>query len=381
MPQPIAHYWVIENSLNDISSANRARLWHDYSNYAVFGSIFPDLMYMSGVPRLAHITTKGNSHDYSSISDILHWEGSLDLYCSMLDYIKQVGNKVLQDKLKAFAYGFMSHVVTDSDIHPSVYGQSEDHPFSHPDNEFTRHKSLESLIDIVILGHRNITYGKFDYSKKLVIHGPESNRTLDQDVFKMVMRCIEKTYAGTIFENHHVDYGKIFQKFEGSQRHPILEAYRDIVKLYRFFDKFYLLSGPLRRVPFIPTRFRVLLPRTMIHVTELSQIVPDPRKKWLESSNPNVPDLSFPQLFDIAVVDTKSAINESEKFFESDYSSAHSFFSDNSFHVPFMRENINLDTGKPVSLNQEIKTLKTPSEVLELGLDNLVERYESALSG
>ena len=96
-----------------------------------------------------------------------------------------------------------------------------------------------------------------------------------------------------------------------------------------------------------------------------------------------MPDLSFPELFDIAVIDTKTAISESERFFGSDYSSSisSSFFSENSLHFQFFRESVNLDTGKPSALNEDIRKLKnpSPSQILEPGLDNLVERYDAAL--
>ncbi len=379
MPQPIAHYWVIENALNDLSNQNRSKLWYNYRNYSVFGSILPDLMYMSGVPQVGWMTTKGPAVDYSHISEVMHWDGFLDFYCAMLDYIKQLPEDKTKDKLKAFSFGVASHYAADADVHPRVYSTTGDHPFSHePDKSYIKHKESESLQDIVIVGKRGETYREFNYGNKFICHAQDSNRTLDVDIFKLIIHGFEKAYAGKIFDNYGIDYERTFKALEGTSRHPLLESYRDLVTLYKKFSNYSSLIPLARGFPLFPQRFKVLLPRVRIPVTDLHKIDPDPRQKWVQSNNKNIPDLSFPELLDLAVVDTKAIITESEKFFDSEYTSSRRYFSDKSQNVPILRDNWNQDTGNLAIWNGEIKKLETPKARLECHLEEIVERYEWA---
>lgn len=376
MPQPIAHYWVIENSLNDLSNQSRARLWHYYRNYAVLGSIFPDLMYMSGIPRLGWMTRKGHSVDYTHVSDIMHWEGFLDFYCSMLDYIKQLPEGETKDKLKAFSFGVASHYAADADAHPRVYSTTGDHPFFHDEEEnYTKHKESESLQDIVLVGKRGKNYRGFNYGDKFICHKEGSNRTLDPDVFKLIIHGIEKVYAGGIFDEYKFDYEKAFKALEGTSRHPILEAYRDLITLYRNFSNYSFLIPAARIFPVFPNKFKVLLPRVRIPVTDLHKIDPDPKQRWVESDNKNIPNLSFPDLLDIAVIDTKAIISESEKFLDSNCTSSGGYFSRESQNIPILRGNKNQDTGKGIEWNKDIRKLRSPKDVLECDLEEIVERY------
>ena len=379
MPQPIAHYWVIENSLNDLSSQSRAGLWNEYQNQAVLGSIFPDLMYMSGVPQVAGMTRKGPKVNHSNISNIMHWDGFLDFYCAMLDYIKQLSESDTKDKLKAFSFGVASHFAADAEAHPRVYSITGDNPFSHkPDENYTRHKELESLLDIFIIGRRGETYRTFNYGHRFISHAEDSNRTLDDDIFKLVVHGLEKAYAGKIFGSYGIDYETAFKALEGTSSHPIRESYRDLVTLYGNFSNYPFLIPLARSFPFFPQRFKVLLPRLRIPVSDLHKIEPDPRQRWVQSDNEHIPDLSFPELLEVAVADTKAIITESENFFASGYASSRKYFSAKSQHVPILHDNINMDTGNLAMWNDEIKRLTTSQARLEFRLEEIVERHRWA---
>jgi len=106
MPKQETHYLVIKEAMEQVA----AHLWEKYNNFAGFGSFSPDLFYVLLSDHIPHLRFSSTPR-YEKVSDAIHGDGSLDFYCSMLDDIKHTGQP-MHDKLKAFAYGFYSHVVT-----------------------------------------------------------------------------------------------------------------------------------------------------------------------------------------------------------------------------------------------------------------------------
>ncbi|MBI2654940.1 zinc dependent phospholipase C family protein [Candidatus Woesearchaeota archaeon] len=380
MPQPITHYHVIENAFQ--RTPELRHLWDRYSNYATLGSILPDLFYFSGVPGAMPFWRHGKiyAHDYYKASDIIHLEGFLDFYLNMMDIINELPEGDKKDKLKAFAYGATSHYITDANVHPFVYSKTGDNPFTHyPDSRFSDHKSLEKLVDLERLGHRNVTYFDFDYDKKLECHEQGSNRTLDQEVFRLIVQSMNKTYAD-IFGSHGINYDLLFGSLEGKPEHPVLESYRDAISIYRHLSNHPLLVRVSGYVPFLPRRFKVLLPQTKIVATDLHKTKPEPPEPWIRHSSRQelVPALSVPELIEMSVLDTMIVMHETEGFFKSDkadYKRAQDYFKANTPLTPFLRSNINMDTGKPSELNDSISSRSTPEEMFIEGLETLVERF------
>ncbi|MBI4451807.1 zinc dependent phospholipase C family protein [Candidatus Woesearchaeota archaeon] len=383
MPQPITHYHVIESTFQ--RTPELKRLWDMYSNYAVFGSIFPDLFYFSSVPKKMGWEDKRYPHDYYKASDVMHLEGFLDLYFSMLDFIKATPNGDKKDKLKAFAYGALSHYITDANVHPFVYAKTGDNQFTHdPPGLFDAHKSLESLMDRDNLGHRGVTYFDFDYYKKFECHEQGSGRTLDKDIFELIAASMNKTYGNRqsygdgIFGRHGINYDWMFRSMEEKPEHPVLESYRDAVTVYRNLSNHPRLVKLARYAPFLPRRFKVLLPETRIESTDLHKFAPIPSEPWIKDpkyDELHVPRFSVPQLIEMSLMDTMTAMYESERFLDSSYASASEYFSRNPSITPLLRFGINMDTGDFESNNGTIRSKNTPAERLIMSLGNLNERY------
>ena len=377
MPQPITHYYVAENAYQRMPALKE--LWKKYENYATLGSIFPDMFYFSGIPKMMFLTGKHYPYDYQKISDIIHWECILDLYFNMLDIIKKLPKGEKKDKLMAFAYGVASHYITDSNVHPFVYTKTGDHPFNHPDKNLTEHKSLESLIDLEILGHRGTTYFEFGYDEKIECHKKGTDRTLDSDIFKLIIEGMEKTYGSMDLSMHGIDYNQQFRAFEGLPSHPVLESYRDIISIYRHISQHPFLVKTYGFLGFlVPKRFEVLLPKTKIVATDLHKTDAQPPEPWIEYPADRrlpIPSLSVHQLIELSVLDTIAVMHESEGFLNSVYDSAHKYFEDNPSITPFLRSNINLDTGKFSKWNDTIRQKKTPADILTVGLGELINRY------
>jgi len=139
MPQPSTHYLVAQNAL----MAEALPLWNSFGQYLGFGSFGPDLFYLND----------------GKISDIIHGDNSFDYFCAMLNFIKEnyVAGTENEKKLKSFAYGWYSHVVTDCVIHPYVYRKTRDNWKTHPEITFTAHKLFEAFIDIKIQDIQGLT--------------------------------------------------------------------------------------------------------------------------------------------------------------------------------------------------------------------------------
>ena len=362
MPQPNTHFLVIKDSMSE----STPDLWAKYNNFAGFGSFGPDLFYLLGVPHVPGLKRK-YSGNYSTVSDVLHWEASLDFFCEMMDYIKNAEDDAKRDKLKAFAYGYYSHVVADAVIHPFVYMATQDHWRDHPTTQFNRHKRLEAVIDGYLLGKRNSNPFVFEYESKVECHRQDSGRTLDEDVFIMMEMSLRKTYEG-ILDNFGIDFKKYFTQHEGSPNHPVLDAYRDYISSFRIL---YTLMRNVR----IPQRLSVLVPISILNVEQLHLLEPEPRKQWHENDDIRAPSYNVQELFDLSVAAMREVIGSSEMFFASRYSDSRQFFRENAANVAYLDVNYNLDTGIPSSANKQLIGMATLAEAFRFSAPMLKEKY------
>lgn len=359
-------------------SSQKPELNRDYSHFLVLGSMGgPDLFYFSGVPHIMDFFKRRYEHDYSRIADIIHEDKTLDYFCSMLDFIKKTPSEI-QNKLKAFAYGFYSHVVTDAIVHPFVYFFSGDHPTQHSDSQLIGHKHIENVGDWVELGCRGKNFYSIGYGGLIrKCHQQGSNRTLDKDVFNMLLQGFKAIYE-SLLQDKGIDYDSYFGKFAGTHQDPFMEAYRDYNTVYRKLPRFRAISDNPQALRVLPIRFRVLIPKTYVQGKELSAVMPRPRKKWIDSRNPNIPSYSLPELVNkFAISATKMVIDASERFFSSDATSSREFFRQHAKRMPYLQANYSLDTGKRAELSEAIGSLKDPREALECGLEELVADYEA----
>lgn len=380
MSQPNTHYLVIEEALKNHPSS----LWQGNSNFAGFGSFGPDLFYLLGIPPVIH--SRKYPQDYTKVSDVMHHEASLDFFCSMLDDIKnriKDTDKETTDKLKAFAYGYYSHAVTDSVFHPYVYRRTGDNWAEHFTPEYNGHKKLEALIDTYLLEmlKENNPFD-FGYEHRVVCHNQGSRRTLDKDVYELIENNLKKIYGDkNIFEKHGIEYERYFghgvAEATAEGINPILEAYRDYIGCFRIL---YFSSKMDKIAGFLHPSLKPLVPIKRIDAKQQRQL--ESRTKWCPSENPLMPSYSVQDLFGFAIEDVKRVIEASEDFFASASSSARDFFLDKlqasqQDKIVFLDENYNLDTGLPASNNDALIKLPTRKQVSEFGLTKLDDNYKT----
>ncbi len=372
MPQPNAHYLVIQKSLE-----SRAKdLWGKHSNFAGFGSFGPDLFYIRGA--------RTGVTEYETLSNLIHWDHSFDMYCSMLDYIKSsVTDPNAKDKLRAFAYGFYAHVVADSCFHPFITRKQMDHPFKHPTESAIQHKTLESEIDTYLLSKINkLPDGQnpyaFKLSDKIICHKDNSNRSLDNDAFNLFKFCLTDTYAAE--ELHGFGFQELIGRYKDlTGNHPIMEAYRDFITYYRmlFNVQNWIGGKAMEKMADLLYGFKVyvglkgVIPVKRLNETQRKNL----EERWLEGYNLLLPEYSVLQLFGLATSAMSKIIDESEKFFKSDAKSAKEFFAANS-GTPFLNENYNLDTGLPSSHNLSLFRFGgSLGSIFKFGVDILAQNY------
>jgi len=378
MPQPITHFLVIKNAMRDTLK----NVWKSYGNFAGLGSFGPDLFYMKDVGYYSNEILKkffsifsDTSFSYDKISDIMHWEGSLELFCSFLDYIAEMKHlsRNERDKLRAFAYGYYSHVITDAIFHPYVYRYTKDHWKTHDSSEnYLKHKKLESTIDRYLLGKLEKTHAyKFEYHKKIRCYEKDSDKTLENSLFMMLVSSMEKVYKQYLDSGEYreelldKDYDYYFGSFNlHDEEHPIHEAYDDftdtITELYT-----------IKSLKFIPIdTIQVLLPRKsplmenekMVEMNEILNV-------WPESGE-NI-SLSVYELYLRSEKATKQIITASEDFLNSGKKDSKSFFAESYKKLHFLRNSHNLDTGLNSSWNRAPLLNSTENERFSFNIEEI----------
>ena len=371
MAHPITHYLVIKNAM--ISNKNES-LWSSYSNYAAFGSFTPDVFYLKDVGYLAFT----DKYDYSKISDYIHWDGSLDLYCYFLDYIKENYelNTHIFLKLKAFSYGFYSHIITDSIFHPYISRKTKDHWKKHePVKNYVEHKYLESLIDSFLLTKNEKQNAKdFKYHEKVLCYQDMNYKTLDNEIFLILLNGLNNVYSKIIDNNAEDDeknFYEYFLKYElDDTEHPIHEAYDDFVDTISILYKNeYIGLLPSESIKaFIP---KIILAK---HHNEKMNLN---KSAWFKKKN-NFMSLNYSvlELFEMAVLTTKKLINISESFFNQNELSSKEYLKLNSSDMVIFEENFNSDTGLSSKYNYEESINSEDNQIrYNAFIDDLVYHY------
>ena len=363
MPQPHTHYLVTQEAMKEASS----ELWEKYSNYAGFGSFFPDLFYMTDLPpkmvaklsmympspitkfflnRFPYTSQKYPDMDYSVVSDTIHWHGSYRFITISLNYIKKVKSQETRDKLTAWLIGFIGHVIPDALFHPKVYRDTGDHSGIHTKDAYDRHKSLESLLDSYYLIRDDSNQFNFHYAEKVICHSDGSGRTLDEDIFRLISHSIRETYD-LVLTVHGRDYKQLFGRFEGKESNPILDSYRDYITCIRWMWEYPQLAR-------IPKRFNLLVPVNSFGEEELSSLNPLSKVKWLNSTHPDMPAYSYHDIFNMSVKSLRHVIKDVLEFLASDENDSHAFFSKQADRPFVLAENMNFDDGLTVRLAEQL---------------------------
>ncbi len=334
MPHPNTHLLALEDAvkLAGIDLGN-------FQNFASLGAFGPDLFYLLG--RFPEFASKYPSKYGWDVSNILHWEQPLNFFCSMLNHIKEQDDPEVKQKLKAFAYGYYSHVVTDAVMHPLIYMSTGDHWEKHPRLSYDKHKRLEAMIDAYLMktkrGSNPFRYG---IQEKIVCHADDSDRTLDKEVYEMFLKSMNGVYRNVI-----PDFEKYFSRPE-DPRNPILDAYRDTISAFR--AAYGLFSSKL--------------PKGLFALEPVKDLNPDEEKRIRtlalhdKSGNPIFP-YSVDKLFGMSVSAMAEVIKASQEFLNSDSNDARTFFKGSQRYrkTPYLDHNYNLDTGIRVDFNPNLR--------------------------
>ncbi|WP_027192150.1 zinc dependent phospholipase C family protein [Fundidesulfovibrio putealis] len=351
MPQPITHMFICEQGMR--GSAAGADLWSAYPNFARFGSFGPDLFYIRGT---------GFDTGYLEAADIMHAEGALPFYCSLLEHIKTVNDEARGDKMKAFAYGYYSHVVADVVFHPFVYRRAKDHWLDHPEDVYTAHKEMECLADNYILSKYEGTPGYQGADVDLDCHGLDG--MLDADLYEMYLGGIYSAYAN--FPEKNISW-----RFDISdkEKNPIQMSYA----------KYNLAIGThcymLRK-----KRKNILSGRKVLPLADWPQqdsalINRTDRANWYPPQQVAGLDYNIEELLGMASKAVSAVIDASEGFFDPNVlGTSQQYFS--GLNVRFLDDDYNLDTGLPSSLNNDRQnTSKDDGERFEFQAQELASRY------
>ena len=345
MPQAVAHFLVIEEALKD----TQPLLWARYYPFAVVGSFAPDMFY-------AKTGMIGQNPFFASIANKMHATGALACYCELLDTIKNEKNPDNIQELKALAYGYCAHMLTDLIFHPFVYRKTGDHWLSHlPEENHAKHKEIETFLDHYLLSANKQT----DFSRlwqNFTVCGPVQGE-LDSAVAVALNKAICKVYA-PLFADNEPDENAFKYYFVGLKPteagHPIQQAfkiYADSIKsLYKLEEKSPQLSAK-------------------------AEWTNENHQQWLSYTSNAGLNYSVEDLFAMAVKATKKAIEDSEAFLNSKNNNSKAFF--HSQATPYLNEDYNLDTALPSSKNAESDNTSADPEIrYAYGVEKLIANYE-----
>lgn len=346
MPQSVTHYLVCEAAFQSVLP----KLWHSYANFAGFGCFGPDLFYISDIFK----NEIGHNHSYPEVADAIHWNAAFDCFSAMLDYIKaNNGDSVKFNKMKAFAYGFCSHVVTDCIFHPYVYRATGDHWLDHPATDYDKHKHLEALMDSYLLDKKMKRSPGYRFNPQVKCGRAENEELLDEDVYSVFKHGLITAYPAHIPGNSAA--GEI---------DPLYEAYENYARTLGL-DLF--LIG---RLTWDPVNREMIPPIENWNQTDIA-LMNENRSPWLQLDS-NI-DLTYSvlDLYHCAVRAVKGILWASEKY-----------LNQNDNRKPwntFYADNYNLDTGLPCSLNDD-PVNRCPENVrFNIGIDRLIHIYSTLL--
>lgn len=103
----------------------------------------------------------------------------------MLDDVRGEKNKKLQERKKAFVFGYLTHMAADAVFHPFVYSVSGSQvPENNPDEEHvrlakTRHRYVETWLDMHFINKKGYDFDNFRPLRKIVADVPNRREMTD----------------------------------------------------------------------------------------------------------------------------------------------------------------------------------------------------------
>jgi hypothetical protein len=362
MPQPITHYLVIEAAMLKASPP----LWQKYGNYAGLGSFGPELFYVKDIFK----RYLNPSLNWDEISDLQHWDRSLDFFFAMLDSIRDRFDDASAegDKLLAFAMGYYSHVITDCILHPFIYRRSRDHWRHHqPAAYYQAHKRVEALIDIDILAFKGIELPSPDIFRVLC-DDSRSPALLDTDLVWLLDCCLQRIYGKSA--NALKNWAERYVIHDPD--HPVNAAYADFKKLVGVayaaqnilygLDAYWGKAGPLHR----------LTSADLKETTELCG-------PWPPRGVSSTLAYSARDLFTLAVNAVQKMIAAAFDYWQSDTANASDFFCGDG--LLFLEQNWNFDTGLPAKCNDDPANQAVDDSRFDYGVNILTRNYSCCTTG
>ncbi|MDR3561191.1 MAG: zinc dependent phospholipase C family protein [Negativicutes bacterium] len=345
MPQAITHYLVAWEAMEKISRP----LWEKYGNYAGFGSFGPDLFYVKDVfnrwfePELS----------WDAVADLQHWGGSLDLFCAMLDVVREEYDvaSAAGEKLLAFAMGYYSHVITDVVFHPYVYRCSLDHWHSHQPPEHRRlHKRVEELIDLELLAFKGKGLPSPDIFR--VRCDADGRGLLDGDLVMLLSECLPRIYGdrAPVLSGWPKRYGI------DAPDHPVNAAYSDFAAIVG------VLYGTQNSL-FSPEEAEACR-------------LPGP---WRTEGLSAGLTYSVRDLYGLAVNAVQRMMAVTCDFWQTDEQDAKDFFADSG--TLYLEQDWNADTGLPAAWNEEPANLAADVSRFDFGVELLATNYRRCQRG
>jgi len=362
VPQPITHYLVVEEAMLKASPP----LWRKYGNYAGFGSFGPDLFTIKDSTN----GYRNPSLNWNEISNLQHWDCSLDFFFAMLDVIRDGYDDASAegDKLLAFAMGYYGHVITDCIFHPFVYRRSHDHwRYHQPAAYFREHKRVEALIDIDILAFKG-KEGPSPEVFRVLCDDRRSPALLDADLAWLLGDCLPRIYGGSDgvrkdwMERYAVD----------NPAHPINAVYADFKKIVGVtyeaknilygLDAYWGKAEPLHRL-------------STADMKETDRL----HGPWLQGGLSTAITCSARELFCLAVNSVQKMVVAVADYWQSDAGSVSEFFSGDG--LLFLEQNWNADTGLPAKFNDDAINMAANASRFDFGVDILTRNYSRCMRG
>lgn len=360
MPQPLTHFYVAKDGTERVLPD----LWEEYSNVIALGSFGPDLFYIKDL-MTNRIINLSMSNEWEALSDAFHRCNSFTLFTSLLNNIKSHYNTDYRQQriLKSFAYGYYSHVVTDSIIHPFVYRITQDDWTRHlPEANYKAHKQLETQIDNILL-LRKTNYSLDRFSPTVGLRDENDSNKLYMPLACLLNETIKAAYS------QDIDWDHYFGQYDiNSINHPIHDAYRD----YETEINFTRLG--IRLIKKNINGF--ITGKVQISEENSPTILNSNRDIWYDHPSNEKLLFSVDDLYEMSVTATSDVIKSAERFFSSSSENAMEFFLNDEATTPYLKDDFNLDTGLPSSNNQIEPLLSPdPNTRYSFGVEKLNQLY------
>ncbi len=310
------------------------------------------------------------SLNWDEVSDLQHWDRSLDLFFAMLDSIKDGYDdaSIEGDKLLTFAVGYYGHVITDCIFHPYIYRRSRDHwRYHQPAAGYRAHKRVEALIDMDLLAFKGREVPSPDLFRVLC-DDSRLPALLDTDLVWLLDACLPKVYGTDPgFADHWKDRYDIHDP-----AHPVNAAYADFKKIvpvtYEAQNILYNLDAhwgnaePLQRL-------------SQTDLQEANEL----HGPWPPQGQSAVLTYSARDLFTLAVNAVQKMIAAVSDHWQSDSAAAGDFFHTDG--LLFLDQNWNFDTGLPALYNDAPANLARDDSRFDFGVDILIRNYSRCAIG